>query len=82
METHGTKSSPAGPPSQDQRIQRVVDWWMALEMSGDAGASSWEVLTSLGNEVTACLCQDPPDVARAESITARAMLAIEGDGSV
>ncbi len=78
MQKHGTKLSPAGPPGEDPRIRRVIDWWMALEMGGDAGASNWEVLTVLSNKVTACLTQDPPDTERAESLTAMAMLAIEG----
>lgn len=72
------ESSPAEAPTLESRRQSLVDWWMELEMSGDAGATNWEVLDVLRDCVTSCLGHDPPDIDRAESYTAQAMLLVGG----
>ena len=71
------------PPSADiaGRIEALKRFWIDLEMSGDAGCTTWDVLDSLGNRVTMALMHDPPDVLSAESATAEAMLKISGFGS-
>lgn len=67
--------SPANPPPNDRR-QRIVQFWMALELDGDPGATTREVLDGLRDRVTECLAIE--DIATAESLTAKALLYIEG----
>jgi hypothetical protein len=47
-------------------------------MSGDARATSWDVLETIQAQVTECLYFDPPDLERAEGLTAKAFLLREG----
>ena len=60
------------------RCQRIADWWSALRVSEDPGATTWEVLDGLEREVTDCLAVEPQDICRAESLTARAILLFAG----
>ena len=73
MKTHNNRLSVAPQDRLGRRIQMVVDFWMTLEMSGDAGATTWEVLSPLRDQVTQCLSQSPPDVLHAEGLTAKAL---------
>lgn len=61
-----------------ERQWLIIEFWRELQRSGDSGATSWEVLDSIANRVTEALMQEPPDLNRAESLTARALLLIEG----
>jgi len=78
MKNMVTGLSPARDDSLVHRRQVIVDWWVALEMSGDAGETTWEVLDPLRDIVTACLALDPPDIGRAESATAHALCLVGG----
>jgi hypothetical protein len=71
-------SLPDDPGDLGNRSQPLVDFWNALRISGDSGATTWEELEKLEHEVTDCLAGQMPDVERAESLTARAMLLIAG----
>jgi hypothetical protein len=75
---HDARLSPEDLLTHASRRQQIVDWWIALEMGGDAGAASWGVLDVLRDRVTACLGCDPPDILSAEGFTAQAMLLLSG----
>lgn len=70
-----TERSPETRLVDNPRVRTLCDFWSSIE---DAGGASWEVLDRLAQEVTASLREDPPDVRQAESLTAKAMLLIEG----
>jgi hypothetical protein len=74
---HG-RLSPAFSTKQRDRRQRIIDWWTALEMSGDAGATDWEVLDDLRDCVTQYLGFDPLGLDEAERATAKAMILVSG----
>ena len=56
----------------------IVDWWNLLAICENSGATTWEVLDSIGLEVTDCLSCDPPDEGRAWSLTAKANMLLTG----
>jgi hypothetical protein len=62
----------------DFRRQAIVDWWTELSRSGDAGCSSWEVLDSIQDHVTAALALGPSGLNEAEHFTAEAILRVSG----
>jgi len=66
------------PTRADDRFRQIADWWSQLRIGDDSGATTWEVLDALERQVTECLTRDPPDVAKAESVTAKAALLIAG----
>lgn len=71
--------SSLGDPSRDSFcIQQIAEWWSELRVCGESGAATWEELDALEQEVTDCLARKLPDVNRAESLTAYAMLLIAG----
>lgn len=61
------------------RYQAIVEWWVQLEMSGDCGVTNWGVLDPIRDAVTACLGFSPPQLDRAEHLTALALRLITGD---
>ena len=63
---------------QGQLRQAVVNWWRNLELEGNAGETTWEVLDSIRDRVTECLMRSPPDLAMAASLTAEAALLVGG----
>lgn len=69
---------PAAPLDLTGRRQLVIQFWTDLEMSGDAGGTTWEVLDGLRDRVTACLAVRPPGIEHAERLTAQAMLLLQG----
>lgn len=71
-------SWPDNPGSEGERLQLVVDWWNSLRDCGESGATTWEELEKLEQEVTECLARDEPDIEQAESLTAKAILLIAG----
>lgn len=71
------------PPSAidnliEERIRLIAEFWNQLRCSDELGATNWEALEPLEREVTECLYQKPPDIARAESLTALALQMIAG----
>jgi hypothetical protein len=73
----GTELIPA-PQDMPGRIENLKRFWTDLSMSGDAGCTTWDVLDLLRDRVTEYLMRDPPDLLRAESLTADALLRITG----
>jgi len=51
----------------------MTEFWKPLPTCDELGATPWEAL-ELEQQVTDCLCEVPPDIDRAESLTALAML--------
>jgi hypothetical protein len=62
----------------DAQIRRLVEFWNLLRLSESTGATSWEELELLEHEVTDCLAKHPPDVKRADAVTAHAFWLIAG----
>lgn len=78
---HRPRKLLAEDPLEIQRRRRLInEFWTALYNEGDCGATTWEVLDRIRDRVTTALLKRPPDVRRAESLTAKAMLLIEGIG--
>jgi len=73
-----TGLSPGDPDPIEDRIRRIVDFWNELDCCGEPGATTWGVLEGLRLEVTECLDGAPPDVNKAESLTAYALLLMTG----
>jgi hypothetical protein len=75
--------SPSPGPNQDpndqrQRVQRIVDFWTLLFIGEDPGETNWEELEVLQLQVTDALASNPPNVTRAETLTAYAAALISG----
>ncbi len=66
------------PLTDQDRLHLLREVWLGLSMSGDARATSWDVLETIQAQVTECLYFDPPDLERAEGLTAKAFLLREG----
>ncbi len=75
MKNVQSELSPVNPPPKSRREQ-IVRWWMDLELSGDAGGTTWEVLDPIRDRVTECLSND--NISHAESLTAKALLLVAG----
>jgi hypothetical protein len=72
-----------GPPPGEradwqERVQKILDFWNALSIDGDSGETTWGDLEPSQTEVTDCLAREPKDTARAESLTAYALMLITG----
>lgn len=78
MNGHCAELSPDDPQVDEARIWEIVNFWNGLRTCGESGATTWEVLESLEHQVTECLCDDPPNIRGAESLTAQAALLIAG----
>jgi hypothetical protein len=78
MDTHCDELSSDDRQNIETRCQKIIDFWNELRTCGDPGATTWEVLEPLEQQTTECLGHDPPDIAGAESATARAALLIVG----
>jgi hypothetical protein len=65
--------------SSVKRLMRIADFWSMLHISGETGATDWATLDEIEREVTDAMYASPPDIDRAESLTAKALLLISGD---
>jgi len=57
-----------------QTKRYIVAFWSEIHISCDFGATTWEVLNSLEKAVADCFVCNPPDLKKAESLTAQAAL--------
>lgn len=62
----------------ESHIGQIADWWSQLRIGNDSGTTTWKVLDSLERQVMGCLTRDPPDLPKAESLTAKAALLMIG----
>ncbi len=72
------RSSPDDPYVKEVRRRLIVEWWNRLRIDGHPGETTWEVLDCLERQVSECLRRTPPDISKAESLTAQAALLIDG----
>jgi hypothetical protein len=73
--------SPAEPLTLQDRVNLIREIWHAWSMSGDAGATSWDVLEGIQAHVTDCLyfgSMHLDSIEMAESLTFKAFLLREG----
>ncbi len=69
-------------PVELQSLEWVIQFWNALRVCDDPGATTWEVLDSLEKEVAECLYgSEPVAVDTVKSLTAQAALLISGYSS-
>ena len=79
MKMYCCELSPGNFPLQTgNHIRQIVDWWNQLRIGNDSGTTTWEVLDLLERQVMECLRRDPPDLSKAESLTAKAALLMTG----
>lgn len=67
----------AEPLTVQDRVNLLREIWHTLNMSGDAGATTWDVLDRIQAQVTDCLSagsSDPDQIEVAESLTAKAFI--------
>lgn len=78
MKSRYDGSSPESDHADRPRIAAIVAFWNQWRVCEETGRTSWEALELLEREVTECLNRDPPNIDRAESLTARAKFLIVG----
>ncbi len=66
------------PADSQSRLDYVQDIWDHLEVGDDPGESLWEELRAIHLQVTAALKEDPPQITKAECLTAYAALLVTG----
>lgn len=71
--TTGTSES-----RDDDKVRLITDFWNQLRVEDEPGATTWGVLEPLEREVTEAMQQNPPDIRRAQAVTADAMFRISG----
>jgi hypothetical protein len=71
-----------GRASGHRLHQQIVDFWSSVRACDDPGAASWGELEVLERAVTDCLAMRPPNLAKAESLTAKAMLLMISSGNI
>lgn len=82
MVDRSCRLSPDDPDSSGERIRQIAEFWNQLDVCDDPGKTTWGVLDGLKREVTDCLYRKPPDLNKAESLTAYAMLLMAGSESL
>lgn len=65
-------------PGKLQRVQAVSSFWNEYAVCDDPGGTTREVLRELQQDVTDCLYRQPPDIEKAEGLTARAIMLMSG----
>lgn len=71
--------SPNAPVDAEQvEKEEIILFWNERSLNDDTGVTTREVLDEIQLQVTECLYQEPPDIPRARSLTAKALLLIAG----
>jgi len=78
MVTSGCPPSDFEDEGNDDRIRPLVDFWNIVPVLDELDATKRKALEPLERLVTDCLFQVPPDIGRAESVTALALRIISG----
>jgi hypothetical protein len=73
--------SPGDEPD-GERSDQIAWFWKLLFTGENPGETTWEGLEKLRAEVEGALMKVPPDVSKAETLTAYAMFLISGDQSL
>lgn len=77
MPTAGCPPSDFSDP-HDDRVHCVVDFWNQARVCDELTATLWRALEPIERQVTECLDKRPPDIGRAEGLTALALRIIAG----
>jgi hypothetical protein len=70
------------PSDARERAKRIATLWNVIDSNNDIGGANPEVLERLRHEVSDCLYQVPPEIVRAEELTAQVLLLISGCGEL
>ena len=72
--------SPGDPDDSSERLFQIFQFWERFDLSrgGTPGETTLEELEAIKSEVLAALAANPPDITRAESLTAYAALLMAG----
>jgi hypothetical protein len=70
--------SPGGRSERERRKRQVQEFWTQLYVGENPGETTWEELDALHDQVNSALAANPPDVTRAETLTAYAALLMTG----
>jgi AAA+ ATPase superfamily predicted ATPase len=65
--------------SRANQLQFIADFWSALGVSGETGATDWATLEKLERQVTDAMYGKTPNIKLAESLTSEAFLRIAGN---
>ncbi|MCG8585863.1 MAG: hypothetical protein MI757_14240 [Pirellulales bacterium] len=65
-------------PGKQERVRAISRFWNEYAVYDDPGGTTREVLRKLQQDVTDCLYEKPPDIERAEGLTALAMMLMSG----
>jgi hypothetical protein len=68
-----TGPSPGDDPDYTSRLDWVAWFWQQLYVGENPGETTWEELAVLKRQIDSALAGSPPDVTRAETLTAYAM---------
>ena len=78
--THRNEPSTGDPPSPEQRLRSVLDFWEWFDVAnGNAVETTCGGLDDVRAEVRELQRHDPPDLTRLEGLTAYAALLISGE---
>jgi hypothetical protein len=69
-------------PDDRERLNRIANIWNAIDLACDAGGATPEVLEKLRQEVSDCLCSKPPELLKAERLTAQVLMLISDSFSL
>jgi hypothetical protein len=70
--------SPGGYSDDKDRLDRLKWFWHQLFAGDHPGETTWEELEVLRADVNKALAKCPPDISRADGLTAYAMLLTTG----
>jgi hypothetical protein len=65
--------------SPEDRLRLVAEFWNELQTDGDYGKADQVVVDKISQQVTDAMSQNPPDISRAESLTAYALHLLAGN---
>lgn len=65
-------------PGKQERVLAVSKFWNEYAVFDDPGGTTREVLRELQQDVTDCLYEKPPDIDKAEGLTAKAIMLMSG----
>lgn len=65
-------------PPDEPVLECLRDFWDRFSETGDSGEAPWEVLDKLRLQVSDCMAKEPPDFDRAASLTAQAVMLMQG----
>ena len=65
-------------PEDRERINRAISFWNEYGVHQESGAATWEVIDEVQRKVTECLYAAEIEAHAIESLTAKAMMLMQG----